>query len=193
VDGVTISDSKWALTRESLVKFLACLDSNTDRAGERYEEIRLRLVKFFDWRGSFFPDECADETINRVIRKLDSGETFRDIETYCLGVARLVFLETLRRPERRHTELDEALGVVAPATTNDDRAQAQQTCFQHCLDALPPESRHLILGYYQDEHRQKINNRQEMANRRGLSLNALRNRTQRIRERLERCIAKCLG
>lgn len=190
MDGTAIPDSKWALTREALVRFLACLDSDVERAGERYEEIRLRLVKFFDWRGSYFPEECADETINRVIRKLDSGENLRDIETYCLGVARLVFLESLRRPEHRQIDINQAADIAAPSKSSTSE---QERCFERCLNALAPESRLLILEYYKDEERQKINNRQNLADRLGLSLNALRSRTQRIRERLEKCVTQCLG
>ena len=190
MDGAAIPDSKWVLTREALVRFLASPDSNVDRAGERYEEIRLRLVKFFDWRGSHFPEECADETITRVIRKLDSGENLRDIETYCLGVARLVFLESLRQPEQGQIDLNQAADVAAPPKSS---VSQQEHCFERCLNALAPESRLLILEYYKDDERQKINNRQNLAARLGLSLNALRSRTQRIRERLEKCINECLG
>jgi hypothetical protein len=87
---------KWALTREALSQF-SRLDGDPDKAGEKYEAIRLRLAKFFDWRGAHFPDQLADETINRVIRKVESGETAGD-RTILLGVARLVFLESLRAP-----------------------------------------------------------------------------------------------
>jgi hypothetical protein len=62
--------SEWTLTEEAFAKFLAQLDPDTERAGERYETLRLTLVKFFDWRGAHFPEECADETFNRVARKI---------------------------------------------------------------------------------------------------------------------------
>ncbi len=192
MDGVATSGSKWALTREALVKFLACLDADADRAGEKYEAIRLRLLKFFDWRGAHFPDECADETINRVIRKLDAGDALRDIETYCLGVARLVYLETLKRPDRQRVGLDEAPAIAAPVS-EDEEEDEQRRCFNRCLHELPPESRQLILHYYHDERRDKINNRQAMADRLGIPLNALRSRAQRIRDRLEQCVARCLS
>jgi len=194
VDSAASSGSKWTLTRAALAKFLESLDSDEDRAGEKYEAIRLRLVKYFDWRGAHFPDECADETINRVIRKLDSGEPLRDVETYCLGVARMVFLETLKRPDRRNVGLDEAPVIAVPALENKEAENEgeQLNCFNRCLSELPPESRQLILQYYQDERRDKINNRQSMADRLGIPLNALRSRAQRIRNRLEKCIDHCL-
>jgi hypothetical protein len=75
------SVSEWSLTKEVFAKLLAHLDPDTERAGERYERLRLSLLKFFDWGGAHFPEECADKTFNRVARKLESGEDVRNIAT----------------------------------------------------------------------------------------------------------------
>jgi RNA polymerase sigma factor (sigma-70 family) len=138
-----------------------------------------------------FPEECADETINRLIRKLEFGETIRDIPTYSLGIARLVFLEMLKKPESRQVNLDDLSSFTAPSIEQEDSAQL--ACFDRCLSELPIESRQLILQYYQDEQRTKINNRQAIADRLGIAVNALRSRVQRIRDKLERCITNCIG
>jgi DNA-directed RNA polymerase specialized sigma24 family protein len=191
MEGTSTPKLKWLLTSAALAKFLGCLAADAERAGEQYELIRLSLVKFFDWRGAAFPEELADETLNRAIRRVDEGETPRDLPTYCLGIARFVLRESLRRPEQRSVELDEAgpLAVpAAPAVAEDER----QACFEGCLYGLPLESRQLIMQYYQDERRQKINNRLALAERMGIPLNALRSRAQRIRDRLEQCVADCL-
>lgn len=181
---------EWVLTREALARFLSCLDANPDQAGRKYEAIRQKLVKIFDWRGARFPDECADETINRVVRKLEYGQEIRDISTYCQGVARLVLLESLKKAENRQVSLDELKSVpVAPVLPDDDTVQRK--CFVQCLSELPIESRQLILQYYEDERRLKINNRQAIADRLGIPLNALRSRVQRIRDKLERCVTHC--
>jgi len=192
-----VSDSQatgreWVLTGEALDRFLLCLDANPDHAGRKYEAIRQKLVKIFDWRGARFPEDCADETINRVVRKLEYGEEIRDIPTYCQGVARLVFLETLKKAENRQVSLDE-LGSVpgAPVLPEDD--SVQRSCFARCLTELPIESRQLILQYYEDERRVKINNRQAMADQLSIPLSALRSRVQRIRNKLEQCITHCLN
>jgi DNA-directed RNA polymerase specialized sigma24 family protein len=58
---------------------------------------------------------------------------------------------------------------------------------------LPVESLQLILQYYSDEKREKINRRLAMAERLGIPLNALRSRAQRIRNRLEECVNGCLN
>jgi DNA-directed RNA polymerase specialized sigma24 family protein len=182
---------RWVLTGEALARLLTCLDDDPEAAGEKYEMIRRKLVKYFDWRGVHSPEECADETIDRVIRKLESGEAIRDIPTYCVGIARLVVLETLRAPDRRQVSLDDLGPVAAPALESAENAQ--QSCFERCLAELPVESRRLILQYYQDERLSKINNRQAMADSLGIPLNALRSRAQRIRDKLEQCVAGCLG
>ena len=87
----------WKLTEGAFAKFLACLDPDLARAGEKYEALREALVKFLDWRGAPFPEELVDETFNRVTRKLEEGEPINDAPTYCHGVARLVLLQSLER------------------------------------------------------------------------------------------------
>jgi RNA polymerase sigma factor (sigma-70 family) len=191
MDGVSVSKSEWTLSAEALAGFLACLDPDSDRAGEKYESLRLTLMKFFDWRGAHFPEELADETINRVIRKIDEGQAVRDIPTYCHGVARLVLLEKLKSPESKRTDFEELPPAALVAPEPEERDE-KQDCFEHCLKQLPVESRQLILQYYVDEKRDKINRRLAMAERLGIPLNALRSRAQRIRNRLEECVNGCL-
>lgn len=184
------SVSDWTLTEEAFAKFLAYLDPDKERAGERYEALRLTLVKFFDWRGAHFPEECADETFNRVARKIESGEAVRDIATYCHGVARRIFLESTRRPEHKKVSLDAAASIgtanSAPVETNP-----QRDCFEQCLASLPGESRQLILEYYESEKRGKIDNRLLLSEKLGIPLNALRSRAQRVRAKLEQCVNRC--
>ena len=90
-------DIDWEPTEEGFAKFLACLDPDPARAGEKYEALREALVKFLDWRGALFPEELVDETFNRVTRKLEEGETIRDLPTYCHGVARMVLIQSQER------------------------------------------------------------------------------------------------
>jgi RNA polymerase sigma factor (sigma-70 family) len=191
VSDARVTGREWVLTGEALDRFLSCLDANPDHAGRKYEAIRQKLVKIFDWRGARFPEDCADETINRVVRKLEYGQEIRDIPTYCQGVARLVFLEALKKAENRQVSLDELKSVpMEPVLPDDD--SAQRNCFGRCLSELPIQSRQLILQYYEDERRVKINNRQAMADQLGIPLNALRSRVQRIRDKMEQCIGNCL-
>ena len=182
---------KWELTSEALAKFLARLNSEPERAGEKYEAIRLALVKFFDWQGAFAPEDLADDVINRVARKIDEGDELRDVPTYCHGVARMVLLEHRKTFLNRRAEVEEINSFAAPSETKlkDER----QEYLERCMRELPVESRQLVLRYYQDERRQKIDVRAAMADQLGIPLNALRSRVQRIRDRLEQCLKRHLA
>ncbi len=114
MDGSSVPKPEWTLTEESFAKFLDRLAPDRELAGEEYEKLRLMLVKLFDWRGAHFPEECADETLNRVARKIDSGEVIRDMVSYCHAIARLVFLETLKHPEHKKVSLDELTPIASP-------------------------------------------------------------------------------
>src|ERR1051326_5706272 len=63
------------LTQQAFDALLACLDSDRERAAEKYETLRLKLVKFFEWRAcAVAAQDLADEVINRVARRIDGGE-----------------------------------------------------------------------------------------------------------------------
>jgi DNA-directed RNA polymerase specialized sigma24 family protein len=184
-----LAKTSWVLTEEAFSKLLSSLDSDPERAGEKYQALRESLVKFLDWRGSLFPEELVDEAFNRVARKLDEGEIIHDLAAFCHGVTRLVFLQSLAHPgHNRQVQLEDLPPIAAPEPV---AADVRRECFLHCLQGLSAESRHLITDYYQDEKRQKIHNRLSLAERLGIPLNALRSRAQRVREKLEQCVMQC--
>jgi DNA-directed RNA polymerase specialized sigma24 family protein len=182
------------LTAEALSRLLAGLHDDRERAGEAYEALRRTLVKFFDWRGATHPDECADETLDRLARKLDEGATIDDPGRFARGIARLVLLERWRRPDARLRPADDSrlAQVPAPVPPEPPEAQPRDGCFERCLGELPEEGRRLILGYYAHSGRVRIEARKRLADSMRLTENALRSRAQRIRDRLERCTARCL-
>jgi len=184
-------------TAAGLAGLLARLDPDSERAGAAYEALRRTLVKFFDWRGALVPEEGADETLDRLARKLAAGEPVSDVRSFAHGIARRVLLEQSRSPQARLTRGDEteldalaAVNATADATADEEPVGA---CLERCLAELPAESRELILQYYVAEGRAKIDNRRRLAEALGLSDNALRSRAQRVRDRLERCIAQCMA
>ncbi|MBO0861765.1 MAG: hypothetical protein J2P21_25410 [Chloracidobacterium sp.] len=190
--GARKSHIGWELTEEAFAKFLACLDPDPSRAGEKYEALREALVKFLDWRGAHFPEELVDETFNRVTRKLEEGETIRDAPNYCHGVARLVLLQWMERSGNKRAELEDLSMVAIP---EPDVTDVRRECLNHCLRQLPAENRDLIIEYfrYRKDGKQKIDHRASMAKRLEIPLNALRSRVQRIRDKLERCIMRRLN
>jgi DNA-directed RNA polymerase specialized sigma24 family protein len=183
-----------ALTTESFAKLLACLDTDRERAGEAYENLRRTLIRFFEWRGAPFPEEHADEALNRLAKRLGEGIEVRNIGGYCYEVARLIFLEAVKGPDSKRASLD-SIDSKASVDDNIDAATEKElrlTCLDQCLQALPSESADLILDYYRYGNRAQIDQRKALAKRLGLRRDALANRLQRLRDKLEQCVSSCL-
>jgi RNA polymerase sigma factor (sigma-70 family) len=182
-----------ALTAAAFAKLLACLDADVERAGEKYEDLRRTLIKFFEWRGAPFPEDHADETFNRVARRLEEGVEIKNIGGYCYEVARLVCLEVHKATAGRHEPLEANQQRAAPADADDSAREREilLDCLEGCLGRLPEESRALIVEYYQDERRDRIERRKALADALGLRREALANRAQRLRDKLEQCVTRC--
>ncbi len=183
-----------ALTANAFAKLLERLDANREGAGEKYEDLRRTLTRFFEWRGAPFPEEHADETFNRVARKLDEGIKIKNIGGYCYEVARLVCLESFKGPDSKRSSLEAANLKAVVAGTSDEAAEKElrMACLEDCLSALSVDGRDLVLEYYQDEKRERIDRRKALAERLGLQRDALANRAQRLRDKLEQCVCGCL-
>src|SRR5689334_23071923 len=124
----------------AFARLLTRLDADADRAADAYGHLRRALEKFFEWHGAWPADECADETIDRLLRKLDDVQ-IQDVGKYARGIARLVLLERRRRPAA--VSLSDHPGVervTAPFTTANDEPPLQG-CFDRCLATLSSESR----------------------------------------------------
>lgn len=182
---------EWVLTQAAFDGLLAMLDSDRDKAGEKYEFIRLKLLKYFHWCGSELPDIDADETINRVARRIDEGQDVYNLTGYIYGVAKLVHAESLKRRNRRGT-LDEESMVELPSNGVEDERNYQD-CFERCLGRLNDEDREVITEYYRYKKQQKIDCRKRLAAKLGVSLNTLRVKMHRHRMNLEACVEKCLA
>jgi DNA-directed RNA polymerase specialized sigma24 family protein len=181
------------MTQGALDRLLASLDPDRDQAGQKYVRLRLKLVKYFEWRGAAFPDREADETINRVARRIEEGQDVHSLSAYCYGVARLVYSEWLKAQRKEREALECASSVGAQGAEADPDAEARRACLDRCLQALPGENRDLIVGYYDDEKGRTIERRKRLAARLGIPLNALRIRAHRIRLSLEACVRECVG
>lgn len=184
---------EWVITQEAFERLLASLDADRELAGQKYVRLRLKLVKYFEWRGAAFPDREADVTLNRVARRIEEGQEVQNVGAYCYGVARLVFSEALRAERREREALECAAQAEAQDAEADLDAKARGECLSRCLQALSEESRALIIEYYDDERGKKIERRRRLAARLGIPLNALRIRAHRIRIGLEACVRECVG
>src|SRR5215510_14438551 len=174
-----------SMTQAEFDALLTWLDPDRDRAGEKYEKIRSRLIKIFACRGCSEPEDQADQTFNRVASKLEEilGTWVGDPTPYFYNVAQKILLEYFRKRK-----------VPTPPVENrvDENIEKQYACLEECMTGLHPEDRRLVTEYYQDEKAQKIRRRNRLAEEFGITLNALRIKACRIRQQLRLCVLQCL-
>jgi len=192
----------WTPTKDAFRQFLGWLDEGVESSGEKYLEIRRRLVLYFDRKNCSTPDELADETLSRVAGKLQEQGKITDLSPahYCYVTARFVFLEHLRRPEQKQKSLEEladssgaqfersASGSGVLPNDKEDEKEELRDALERCLNTLAPADRELILEYYQGDGKTKIESRRRLGERLGLSANALSIRACRIRSKVEECV-----
>ncbi len=177
----------WDLTQEEFDRLLAWLHEDRDEAAQKYEAIRRRVRKTIFARGCGAGAEIFDETVYRVARKLPHLllEYEGDPALYFYGVANLIYLEYIdRRVET--VELPRSALKLSPQWS-----EPEYECLEECLNQLPPEEKELLLRFYSDEKRAKINGRKALAQEFGLTDNALRLRLFRLREKVAACVKKC--
>lgn len=182
-------------------RLLEWLDDGVDSHGERYLEMRTRLVQYFDRRNRPGADELADETLNRVAKTLaEHGRiATRPPARYCYVVARFVLLEDFRR-SRKQIPLAEPrrFETVRAARARSPESEARLVvkeerlnCLDRCLQQLRPEQRELAIEYFRDAGRSRIERRRQLATRLAITMNALGIRACRVRESLMKCVESC--
>ncbi len=187
-----IIEPKRGLTESGFDKLLLCLSCEREQSGEKYLLLRRNLVRFFEGRGFQTAEDAADEVCNRLMRKLDAGAAIENINQYAYGVARMLALELHKERAREQQALNEFQKNGIASHDEYDETELRLACLRHCLQDLPAESRELILTYYQGDGREKIENRQRLAEKLGIPQNALRNRAVRLRGKLKNIISKNL-
>ncbi|HKV41136.1 MAG TPA: sigma-70 family RNA polymerase sigma factor [Blastocatellia bacterium] len=182
----------YELTQERFDRLLAFLDADRERAGSKYETIHRGLVRFFAGRGCRTPADQADETINVVATKIPDGVRVQggNPSRYFYGVARLILKQHWRRPESRLESLDHLRLLDHPLQEGFvsvehglliQEAEQELAQLERCLDELAPESRLLILKYYERQGLTKTASRRVLAESLGIGLSTLRVRSHRIR------------
>lgn len=170
-------------------KLLLWLDPNRNKAGIIYKDIHTRLEKFFECRRCYHAEVCADETLDRVGKKLNNGEQIEadDKYRYCLGVARNVQKECWKiKPPVR---IDEKLEPVPIDDPGQEESYKQKIkCQRECFENLSHDDQVLIILYLEGKKRE----REKLAKLYRITLETLRLRVFRIRQELRECQKKCL-
>lgn len=202
---ITIKQNKDELQKESFEVLLKRLNSDQKLAEEKYLVVRNKLIIFFRTRGYSQMDlELTDKTIDRAARKLleqnnsENNEIQNNLsDSYFLSVAHFVLKEHQR--SIKPTVAIEDLPANNQLTTKNNQEQnlieQEQTnlttsCFNDCLANFPIEQKLLIIEYFSVEMT-KAEQRQSLADKLGININALRVKAHRLRQDLVKCVENC--
>ena len=176
------------LNQDGFDNLLSWLDSDRDRAGEKYEVIRRGLIKMFVRRRcpTATAEKLADETFDRVCQKLDeiTDGYIGDPALFVYGVAKYIYLEEVKRKPTPPWP--------PPEDPPNEEEDLRYQCLDQCMEKLDGSDRKLIINFYQHDKRAKIAHREELARKHKITVHALRMRAHRIRNLLKECIKECL-
>ena len=118
--------------------------------------------------------------MNRIAWTLDEDGTIEVTPParYCYAVARFVLFEDTRRREHANVSLSGPRRLdtwaLGPSRPNADEEPAQKDrqfdCLDRCVQTLTAAQQTLILDYYRDERRAKIDRRRALAERLGITM-----------------------
>ena len=174
--------------KESFDTLLGWLHPDRELAAKKYEDIRHRLITIFACRGCAEAEDLADETFDRVTRKVcEVTENYvGDPALYFYGVARNIHLEYTRKLFNRPAS-------PPPPQRVEEEQEPEYECLEECMGKLPREDREMVLQYYKEDKRAKIEHRKQLAAQLGIAINALRIRAYKVRLTLQKCVQECVA
>lgn len=181
-------------TPEQFQQFLYWLHPDEEQAALRHETIRGGLYRFFAQRDYHDPDHLVDVTLGRVIAKIETLELRNNVTQtgFIRGYAENVYHEALRH--NKEEQLDPIFDqnkYSQPEPPDYSIQDRDLSCLHECLDKLPPEDSRLLKKYFTPNRDRRQISRQRMAEEMGLTIDNLRVKVMRRREKLRTCITGC--
>lgn len=177
-----------ALTKKAFHNFLLLLHGDPSYAAHEYENIRRKLTSYFRWNRCRDAELLADETIDRVIRRVQEV-TINNVRAYINGIARNVFRESRRRKATFDITID-STSLNESSQEEEDQIESRIDCLKQCLHHLTPMERQLILDYSAPES--GTEKRKQLADSLGVTPENLRVQVFRARRKLRELVAQCL-
>lgn len=189
------TNQETAIASEHLLRLLARLSPQRDRAWQEYASLRKKLVMFFEPHAE--AEEMAEDVLDRIAQKEDSYEIINVVE-FAFGVARNLRKEMYRRDAARVPVTDDSSFPVEQSGPESGwiagiDSEKKRRYFSICMQQLSAEERRLVLEYFPDDEQPPDERRQKLAEELKISPGALRTRMTRLRERLEHCCGRCLS
>ncbi len=146
-----------------------------------------KLRRFFLSRGVRTEDEARDmaqETLLRLLQRIDRGEFLDSPEAFALGVAKNVFFEYCRRQARANSQAGLS-GVIELPAPGDPLADAlvssRRLIIQKAMGLLPDKMRDLLVRRFVEEVPSRAIAREE-----GITTDAVDMRVYRAKRELKK-------
>lgn len=157
--------------------------SSTDRVEFDFVEAGRALRRFFQSRGLPEPEDAAQEALASLLRKFEE-KAIDNPDAYLKGIARNMV--------REYYKLRQAAPIPAvpsPTGHNERMLSCLERCEKRLLSAA---ERRLLRDWYSGEGGEKIEGRKRLAVQQGITVDTLKTRVYRLRQKLAPCVRKCL-
>lgn len=189
MDNISTDESKEFNT------LLDWLSEDREKAGTEYVKIRDGLIRFFRFRGCSDTQTLADDTLDRVAKRIHTFDESNDVKksTIIYGFANKIALEHLRKKKKEREKLETSeFKKEFFKKADGEENEVRLDCMNVCLLELSDEERAIFTGYYGQEGVKNSVARRKLAERLNCGMNALHVRVFRIRKVLMECIEKCV-
>jgi DNA-directed RNA polymerase specialized sigma24 family protein len=191
-------------------KLLAWYNPDPAEAKEEHQRHHKSLLMFMRRRNVRDAQGAVGEIFARVVAKLAADE-FPEIKSedergrYLFGYAKNVCKEFLKQQQQFQVSLDSPnRNGITPSTPAAGEGVHEgveksalrtrvRACFGRCLNCLKREDVEMLLEYYRGEKGRQITIRKALAERLGLTMNALTLRVRDRRKTLRQCVEPCLA
>lgn len=182
------------LTQKDFDALLMWFSPDREEAGVKYEEIRNGLIRFFLLKGCSEAETLADETINRVAKKINTFDTTNNHKhiTYFLGFAVNISRESRKKNKISDVEIENLNIKVEQNEVLFEFEENRYKCLEKCLSKLAAEERKLIIEYFKKEKSEKFTHRRNLAEENGLTMGAMQVKVHRIKRVLKNCLENCV-
>jgi len=174
----------------SFETLLQRLDADRDCAGKKYVDIRLTLIKFFQWNDCPAAEELTDRTLDRVAKILQRRK-IDEVMPFIVGVGKNVLRESWKRLKVTRFKYEMHELCCPPHELALDSIR-QCAALIRCIEKLQAQDRELFREYcmsFEDDigGKKLAQHRQHLAQQSGLTLGALHARVHRLRLEIKRC------
>jgi len=169
---------------------LLLFSADRHEAGEKYEQMRRGLERYFRAKGCTDPQSLTDITFERVCENIDKFDTSRNtkLSSYFYGFASKIVLEHHRE---RHRETSLSDSQFIHLTDDEDEKERRGKCLDRCLDNLPSGDKDVVIRYFTFKGPEKAELRRQMCADLDCTPSALQTRIFRIKAVLRQCMESC--